>query len=291
MNVSERTIRTEDKDIFTRRVSPTRQKPDAGAVLVVHGGPGAPHDYLRALDGLAEGGRDVVYYDQSGCGRSSPLREGERTLDHYVQELAGVVDALGLRDAHILGHSWGGMLAIEYALRRPPRSLVLTNSPASMPEHAKEIRRLRDDLPADVRATLDRHERDGTTDAPAYEEACAAFYARHLCRADPWPAEVVEAFGRLNHDVYRAMWGPSELLPNGTLASWDATARLPSLRTRTLVVAGRHDEVTPHEAERASKLIPGARLAILENSSHLPFVEEREAFLAIVSQALAEADA
>lgn len=292
MNVRENAILAEGKRLHTVRVSPEHPKGSARPLLVVHGGPGAPHDYLRALDPLAErGGRDVVYYDQSGCGRSDPVAPHERTIEHYARELGAVTDALGLPDAHILGHSFGGMVALEHALRRPPRSLVLASTPVSMPQHAEEIRRLRAALPREVQNTLARHEREGSTDSGEYEEACGAFYARHLCRIDPWPAAVLDAFGRLNHDVYHAMWGASELLPNGALAAWDATDRLPRLKTRTLLIAGRHDEVTPAEAEDAAKRIPSARLDILGESSHLGFVEEPEAFLAVVARALAEADA
>ncbi|HVM45986.1 MAG TPA: alpha/beta fold hydrolase, partial [Candidatus Thermoplasmatota archaeon] len=133
MDVRERILRIEDRPIYTLRVSPSDPRRDARPLLVVHGGPGAPHDYLRALDGLAtRGGRDVVYYDQSGCGRSGPVAPEERRIERYAQELGALIDALGLHDAHLFGHSFGGMVALEHALRRPPRSLVLASTPTSM---------------------------------------------------------------------------------------------------------------------------------------------------------------
>src|SRR5919198_724152 len=168
--------------------------PDAPAPLVVlHGGPGATHDYLISVADLAEGGRPVVHYDQLGNGRSThyPDRGADFwTVDLFVRELHNLVDALGIAGRHhILGQSWGGFLGQEYALTHPPglRALVLADTAASFPDFVAEANRLRALLPPEVEATLRRHEEAGTTDDPEYVEACNVFYERHLFRLDPWP--------------------------------------------------------------------------------------------------------
>src|SRR3954454_1469060 len=164
-------------------------------LVVAHGGPGAAHDYLLALTDLARDGRAVVHYDQFGNGRSTHLPERGAdfwTVDLFVRELHNLVRALGVADRHhLLGQSWGGFLAQEYALTRPPglRSLVLADTAASFPDFVAEANRLRAGLPPEVEATLRRHEEAGTTDDPAYAEACQVFYNRHVCRVE-WPPEV-----------------------------------------------------------------------------------------------------
>src|SRR3954467_9553602 len=182
-------------------------RPDGPAPLVVlHGGPGAAHDYLLALTDLTADGRAVIHYDQLGNGRSTHLPDRGAdfwTVELFVRELHNLVDALGLRGGHhVLGQSWGGFLAQEYAFTRPEglRSLVLADTAASFPDFVREANRLREDLPPDVEATLRRHEDAGTTDDPEYGEACMVFYVRHVCRLDPWPDEVAEGFAWIDRD-------------------------------------------------------------------------------------------
>jgi L-proline amide hydrolase len=157
-------------------------------LVVLHGGPGASHDYLLSLVDLARDGRAVVHYDQLGNGRSShfPDRGADFwTVDLFVRELHNLVDALGIRDRHhVLGQSWGGFLAQEYAFTQPGGlcALVLADTAASFPDFVAEANRLRGELPPEVEATLRRHEEAGTTDDPAYMEACLVFYGRHVCR-------------------------------------------------------------------------------------------------------------
>lgn len=139
-------------------------------LLVLHGGPGFPHDYLEDLARLADGGRVVVFYDQLGCGRSDhPDDPSLWVMDTFVEEVSVVREALGLDRIHLLGHSWGGWLALDFALGRPAglESLVLASTCASLPAFAAETRRLKESLPPDVQEVIDRHEAEGTTDDPA----------------------------------------------------------------------------------------------------------------------------
>jgi L-proline amide hydrolase len=267
-------------------------------LIVLHGGPGAAHDYLLSLADLAQEGRAVVHYDQLGNGRSThfPDRGADFwTVDLFVRELHNLVDALGLRERHhVLGQSWGGFLAQEYAITEPDglRSLVLADTAASFPDFVSEANRLRAQLPSAVEETLRRHEEAGSTDDPAYAEACMVFYGRHVCRLDPWPPEVVEAFAWLERDptVYHTMNGPSEFHVVGSIKDWQSKDRLASIGVPTLLVSGRHDEATPALQETLQSGIPDAEWILFEDSSHMPHLEEHERYMHVVGDWLARHD-
>ena len=271
---------------------------DATPLIVLHGGPGAAHDYLLSLADLARTGRAVVYYDQLGNGHSThfPDRGADFwTVDLFVRELHNLVDALDLRSGHhVLGQSWGGFLAQEYALTQPEglRSLVLADTAASFPDFVTAANGLRAELPSDVQATLQRHEAAETTDDPEYAEACDVFYRRHLCRLDPWPDEVVESFAWIERDptVYHTMNGPSEFHVIGSIKDWQSKDRLGDIRVPTLVVSGRHDEATPALQQTLLEGIPGSEWVVFEESSHTPHVEERERYMQVVGDWLLRHD-
>jgi L-proline amide hydrolase len=266
-------------------------------LVVLHGGPGASHDYLLPLTDLAED-RAVVFYDQVGNGRSThyPERGADFwTVELFVHELHNLVDALGIADRHhVLGSSWGGFLAQEYALTHPTglRSIVLADTAASFPDFVSEANRLRQELPSEVEATLKRHEDAGTTDDPEYEEACMVFYARHVCRLDPWPQELVDAFGWIDRDptVYHTMNGPSEFHVVGSIKDWNVKDRLGEIDVPTLLVSGRYDEATPALQEPLQAGITDCEWVLFEESSHVPHMEERERYMQVVGEWLARHD-
>jgi L-proline amide hydrolase len=267
-------------------------------LVVLHGGPGATHDYVSSLAELSSTGRAVVHYDQLGCGRSThfPDRGGEfYDVDLYLDELDAVLADLGIAGAyHLLGQSWGGMLAAEHAIRRPAglRALVISNSPASMALWVAEAARLRQDLPDDVREALDRHEASGTVEDPEYLSATQAFYDRHVCRVVPNPDEVQASFAFLEADptVYRTMNGPNEFLCIGTLRTWSVVEQVAAIIAPTLLLSGRHDEATPATVAPFFERIPDVRWEVFEDSSHMPFVEEPEAYREVVAAFLAAND-
>ena len=261
-------------------------------LLCLHGGPGSTHVGLTALEPLADE-RRVVLYDQLGSGNSSqPSDPSLWTVELFLAELANVRDALGLERLHLLGHSWGGMLAQEYALTQPDglASLVLSSTLSSSALWREEALRLRGDLPTGVREALDGHEAAGTTGDPEYERAIFVFLHRHLCRLDPWPPIVEEVLRSTNLEVYNAMWGPSEAHPTGVLAGWDVTPQLGEIRVPALVLCGRHDEATPRQAETIAAALPDAELVVFEESAHLAPVEETERYLATVRGFLARVE-
>ena len=260
-------------------------------LLCVHGGPGAPHDYLEPLEAMASGGRRVIFYDQLGCGNSDhPKDPALWTVPLFVEELGAVRIALGLDRVHILGQSWGGMLGMEYALTQPKglESLIVADSPASMRQWVAEANRLRAELPPDVQETLLRHEAAGTTDDPEYQGAIQVYYDRHLCRLAPLPACVARTYEKLSRDpeVYAVMNGPSEFHVTGVIRDWDITSRLGEIRVPTLILSGRYDEATPAIAETVHRGIPGSEWVLFENSAHMPHVEETDRFLRVLADFL-----
>ena len=216
------------------------EEPGRAPLLLLHGGPGGAHDYMESMGELARGGRRVIMYDQLGCGKSPvPSNPDMWTVELFVEEVDVVRQALGLERLHILGQSWGGMLGMEYALTQPEgvESLIICDSPGRMDLWVEEANRLRADLPSDVQETLLKHEQAGTTDDPAYEEACLVFYNRHVCRV-PWSDSVSRSFAQMPNEVYMTMNGPSEFHCIGTLRTWDVTPRLGEIDVPTLVISG-----------------------------------------------------
>lgn len=269
------------------------EEPRGAPVLCLHGGPGSSHLGLTMLEPLADE-RDLVLYDQLGGGNSSqPSDPSLWTVELFVAEVVAVRDALGLERVHVLGHSWGGMLALEYALTKPQglESLVLSSTLSSSQLWAEEALRLRADLPEEIRLPLEQHEAAGTLDDPEYEAAGLAFLERHLCRLDPWPDLVQQIMSTTRLEVYNTMWGPNEMMPTGTLAGWDVTARLGEIEVPALVSCGRYDEATPRQAETIANGLPNAELVIYEESAHLAPLEETERYLTVVRDFLRRVEA
>lgn len=275
----------------------------AAPLVVLHGGPGAAHDYLDRFDLLAEASRDgagraVIQYDQFGCGLSThrPDKGADYwTVGLFLAELDALLAHLRIAGRyHLLGQSWGGMLAAEHAVRQPAglRGLVIANSPASMRTWVTEADRLRAALPPGVQDTLLKHEAAGTTADAEYEAAVNVFYERHLCRVTPFPEEVVRSFAGMAAEptVYHTMNGPSEFHVIGTLKDWTVEDRLEQVQVPTMVISGRHDEATEACVRPYAERITGAEWVIFENSSHLAHVEETEAVMATVGAFLAGQD-
>ncbi|MGA8709660.1 MAG: proline iminopeptidase-family hydrolase [Thermoplasmata archaeon] len=258
-------------------------------ILALHGGPGAHHRYLLPLADLAERGYRVIFMDQLGCGRSErPSDTSVHTLEHNVEEVEGVREALGLGRIHLLGSSYGGLLALAYAIQHQAHlsSLVTVGGLADVPFTTAEMGRLIRELPEGSRVAIEKYGSLGEFQNPTYLKAVDVFYRRHLCRLATWPPEVAETLAEINYDVYGKVNGPNEFTITGTIKDIDLTSHLSTIRVPTLVAGGRYDEVTPNVARQIHDHIPGSRQVVFEQSSHLPFWEERSAFLDTLAEFL-----
>lgn len=296
--VTERNVPFLDAHTWVRISEPTEKRPGALPLVVVHGGPGMAHNYLKNLEHLAaETGRTVIHYDQYGCGNSGHRPDAPEdfwTPQLFVDEFLNLVEALGLAEYHLLGQSWGGMLGAEIAIRQPqgPRSLAICNSPASMALWMEAAADLRAELPEDVQRALDAHEAEGTITDPEYLRAVAVFYERHVCRVVPMPEDFHESEAQMEAEptVYHTMNGPNEFFVIGTLQPWSVVEEVRGITVPTLVVAGEHDEATPKTWAPFAENIPGARTHVFEGASHCSHLEQPEEFRRVIGLWLAEFD-
>lgn len=254
-------------------------------LLVLHGGPGAPHDYLEPLEALADE-RPVIFYDQLGCGNSDvPDNDSLWTTERFVEELEVVRKELAPGEVHILGQSWGTMLASEYMITKQPDgvvSLILSSPCLSAKRWEADQRQYLEELSEEEVAVVLACEEIGNFDSPAYQDAMIHYYRLHLCRLDEWPECQDRTFEKMGTNVYNYMWGPSEFSPTGTLKGFDRTADLHEIDLPVLFTCGRYDEASPESTAYYQSLIPGSELVIFEDASHEHHLEKTKEYLSAV---------
>lgn len=262
-------------------------------LLIVHGGPGASHAYLKPLEELSMD-RPVIFYDQLGCGKSErPEDKSLWTIERFVEELDQLRIALELERVHILGQSWGVALAVEYVLAKSPggvESLVLSGPLLSTSRWMEDQRANIMHLSEDSRDAIMQSETDGRYDSAEYQEALMEFYKKHVCRLEEWPGYLNEAFADLNMDLYLYMWGPSEFTVTGTLRSYDRVDQLANIEIPTLFTCGEHDEASPATCKYYQNHLPNSKLHILEGASHEHHIEKTEEYLKIVRSFLEDVE-
>jgi proline iminopeptidase len=257
-------------------------------LLTLHGGPAYPHDYLEAMDSyLPAAGIEYYYYDQLGAGNSDqPNDDRLWTLDRYVDEVEQVRKALGLTkdDFCLYGQSWGGLLAIEYALKyqRNLKCLVISNMMASIPaynDYAHKV--LMPQMDPKVLAEVLALEKAGKTADPRYEELLIKnYYEQHVLRrpAEQWPDPVLRTFTRANAHVYTLMQGPSEMGASGRLVNWDRFADLRSIAVPTLVIGAKYDTMDPAYMEKMASELPKGEYAFMPEGSHLAMYDDQQRY-------------
>lgn len=265
---------------------------DGIPLVTLHGGPGYPSYHFESLDPLGDE-RVVISYDQLGCGKSDrPVDKSLWTIDRFIAELDTLRAALNLEEIHLLGHSWGSMLATDYMLTKPEGvvSLILASPALSVKRWESDAERLLAEMPQDLQEVIAKHEAAGSTDSPEYQAAAMVFLKRHLCRLDPWPEVMSRVEAGANLDLYRYMWGPSEFTATGTLKDYERVDRLSEIKVPTLFTCGRYDEATPETTALYQSRIPGARLVIFENSAHMTMIEEPEHYVSVLRAFLREVE-
>ena len=261
----------------------------ATKMLLLHGGPGATHEYLLAFDShLPAAGVEFYYYDQLGSGWSDqPDDPSLWTIERFVDEVEQVRRALGLTSENFVlyGQSWGGVLAIEYALAHQEhiKALVISNMMASIPAYNAYARDVL--IPAqdqDTIAEVKALEAAGDTDNPRYDELLMReHYVKHVLRlpVEEWPEPVVRSFSRINKSIYVPLQGPSELGASGLLSDWDRVADLERIQVPTLVIGAAHDTMDPaHLRDMADRLPQGSYLHC-PDGSHLAMYDDQETYM------------
>jgi proline iminopeptidase len=261
-------------------------------VLLLHGGPGMTHEYLEACDSYLPGaGVEYYYYDQLGSGFSDQPEEPSLwEVDRFVDEVEQVRTALGLDSGNFVlyGQSWGGILAIEYALRYQQhlRGLVISNMMASVPAYnayAEQV--LMPKMDQAALAEIKAFEAKGDIENPRYEELLMEqHYVHHVLRmpiAD-WPDPVQRGFNHINPAIYVSMQGPSELgiSADAKLAHWDRTEDLASIKVPTLVIGAEHDTMDPAHMEMMAARLPAGRYLYCPNGSHLAMYDDQQTYFA-----------
>ncbi len=263
-------------------------------VVVLHGGPGAAHNYVIAIaEIIAASGRPAILYDQIGCGKSTHLPNAPTDFwrpELFMEELDLLTRHLGISENYsLIGQSWGGMLGMQFATTERPglKALIVADSPASMGIWSSEATKLRALLPADIEAEFKAAEKSGDYTTPEFLAAMDVYYQRHVCRI-PYPQDVLDSFSQIAEDptVYHTMNGPSEFLCIGTLKSWDIHGDLHKISVPTLLISGAYDEATPGMVQEIHRRIPDVTWELFPESAHMPHVEEPERFSRVVNNFL-----
>lgn len=262
------------------------KKVGSGAVkvLVLHGGPGFSHDYLEALESfLPEAGIEMYYYDQLGSNNSDqPDDMSLYNIARFVEEVEEVRRGLGLEHFVLYGQSWGGMLAIEYALKYQQhlRGLVISNMIGSIRLALRHLDHLRSTMMTpEQQAQLKKLEDAKDYDNPAYEKMMLdILYPQMICRIQPWPEPVTRAFRVVNQKVYNFMQGKSEFEVTGNMKDWERMDRVHEIRVKTLVIAATYDEMDPVDMQEMARRMPNAKCHVCPKGSHLALWDDQASY-------------
>ncbi len=265
-------------------------------LVLLHGGPGSTHNYFELLDALAEEGRALIMYDQLGCGRSATGSHPELwNMETWKGELEALRRYLGLDRIHLLGQSFGGMLALAYVCDEHPEgveSLILSSTLPSSVLWAREQHRMIRLMPERMQEAIRTAEETGNYDTPEYEEANREFMRRH-CAPDVTSdsPECVRREKGEGREAYMTAWGPNEFTPLGNLKDFECRDQLGEIQIPSLIISGVNDLCTPLVAKTMYDAIPDARWELFENSRHMPFLEENGKYLRVVSAWMEEQEA
>lgn len=255
-------------------------------VLLLNGGPGATHEYFECFESfLPQQDIEFIYYDQLGCGLSdNPKDTSMWDLPRFVEEVEQVRKASDLNkdNFYLLGHSWGGILAMQYALKYQDnlKGLIISNMMSSCPlygKYAQEV--LAPQFDQKVLDTIRQIEAKGDFSNPKYMELLMPnYYAKHICRIplDQWPEPVTRSFSKMNQSLYVTMQGPSEFGIAGNLTFWDVSKQLPQIKTPTLTIGGTFDTMDPEHMKWMSTQVQQGRFLLCPNGSHMDMYDDQK---------------
>jgi len=282
-------------NVWTKRVGNNpRMK-----LLLLHGGPGATDEYFECFDSfLPAEGIEYIYYDQLGSARSDQPKDLDLwQTERFVEEVEQVRKALGLsrENFYLLGHSWGGILAMEYALKYQEnlKGLIISNMMSSGPaydKYAEDV--LAKGIDPAVVKEIKALEAKGQYSSPRYMELLMPyFYQKHVLRLDqPWPDPVNRAFAKLNGDIYVTMQGPSEFGVSGLLENWDRSEDLPQIAVPTLVIGAQYDTMDPEHMRWMSTQVQNGSYLYCPNGSHMAMWDDQNTYVPGVIRFIKEVD-
>ena len=270
-------------------------------ILLLNGGPGATHEYFECFESfLLPQDIEFIYYDQLGCGLSdNPKDTSMWDLPRFVEEVEQVRKALGLNkdNFYLLGHSWGGILAMQYALKYQDnlKGLIISNMMSSCPlygKYAQDV--LAPQFDPKILDTIRQIEAKKDFDNPKYMELLTPhFYAKHICRLplEQWPEPMVRSFNKMNHSLYVTMQGPSEFGIGGNLVNWDVSKELPKIKVPTLTIGGTHDTMDPEHMKWMSTQVQHGRYLLCPNGSHMSMYDDQAHYFPGLIEFIKDVDA
>ena len=265
---------------------------DSVPILLLHGGPGSTHNYFEVLDPLAKQ-RPVISYDQLGCGNSYVENHPELwTLSTWMEELDNVIKSLHLTRFHLLGQSWGGMLALAYALQQPQglQSLILSSTLSSSQLWGREQHRMLKYMTKEEQDAIAKAEETRNWQDEMAQKAIARYMKLHCADIKDNDPECLRREKRSGTESYMTAWGPNELTPQGTLKNFDVTDKLCEIKVPCLIISGTDDLCTPLIAKTMYDHLPYARWELFANARHMVFAEYTEKYLQLLADWCQETD-
>ncbi|MBN8667593.1 MAG: proline iminopeptidase-family hydrolase [Chitinophagales bacterium] len=266
-------------------------------VLLLHGGPAFTHEYMECFESyFPKEGFEFYEYDQLGSYYSDQPKDSSLWMtERFVEEVEQVRKAIGAdkQNFYVLGNSWGGILAMEYALKYQQnlKGLIVCNMMASIPDYEKYNLVLRKDMRASLVDSLQGYEARGEFDNPVYQELVfSEYYSKHICRLAEWPEPVNRSFKHYNKEIYVMMQGPSEFKTGGRLISWDIKDRLKDISVPTLMVGAKYDTMDPETMKKQSEMVQKGKYLFCPNGSHLCMWDDQEHFFPGVISFIKEVD-
>ena len=266
-------------------------------VLLLHGGPAMTHEYLECFESyFPEQGFEFYEYDQLGSYYSDqPTDSSLWTIPRCVEEVEQVRQALGLtkNNFYLLGNSWGGMLAMEYALKYQDnlKGLIVCNMQASIPRYEAYNGKLRAEMPPGFMDSVNMYEsKNNYADAVYQEMVMRQFYKKHVCRLEEWPEPVTRSFKHINSSIYTLVQGPSEFKVGGRIINWDRWRDLRNIKVPTLMVGGRYDTMDPNDMRLQADMVQQGRFLYCPNGSHLAMWDDQQTFMEGVIKFIRDVD-
>lgn len=255
-------------------------------VIVIHGGPGATHNYLLPIKELSKN-RQIIFYDQNSSGNSqASITPQQLSIELFVDELNALIRHLHLKQVILLGQSWGSALALELYdkyLNIDIEKIIFSAPYFSTKIWENDAKTLINNLPNNFKNIIKISELNQDYNNQNYNNAIKFYYAKHLYRLETYPEELLTTFKKMNNQLYQKMWGPSEFTVTGTLKDYDITAKLQHLNIPTLFTCGEFDEVIPDTLKFFASKVINSKVAIFKDASHEHHLEQKENYIKIVS--------